>query len=307
MYAINATSTGPEVVSLGNYSAGAQSEAVSYRTLLSAPAALRGLTVLMVAPGVMEGGLSAMRGATGPTMLFWGLHASNINPDGRVLSAPAVPGAKATVINRGTAQTPTGVTVLPQLSGVVFGARYATADVYRMSTTGGSVTKIPGPANSTGLGVESIAVIPGTSKLMVAQNGVSGTPYGLFTLDMATGAWEPFNAQPHMLPYSIGFARVAAPTAPTVTEVSPSSGPQDANTTVFVIGSGFKPSPSLACLFGRSVLVRASFQTSEVVKCVAQPSPVAGKAQVQVTNDGVHYSTQLVYFTYTAASSTARR
>ena len=249
----------------------------------------------------MNGGLSAMRGATGPTMLFWAVDGDGTL--GHVMSAPAVAGAGATIINQDALYFPRFVTALSNLSGVVF-AGERNRVVYRISATGGSVTTIPGPPNCTGLSYNGFTVIPNTTKLMVALIGGAVNPtgnYGLYTLDLSTGTWELFHALQvgtYLASVRVGGFRM---TGLTVTEVSPSSGPQDANTTVFVVGTGFKQSPSLACLFGGTMLVHAAFQTSEVVRCVAPPSPVPGKAEVQVTNDGGDFSTQPVYFTYTPA------
>ena len=87
---------------------------------------------------------------------------------------------------------------------------------------------------------------------------------------------------------------------PVVAEIAPTSGPQKAapGATVFVSGSQFQQTATLACRWGRAVTTAAIFHMGSVVECVLPSSPVAGRAWLQITNDGVTFSTDPIYYTF---------
>lgn len=249
--------------------------------------------------GGMNGGISALSSGTGHPTLFWGIDAGEAGPHGQILSMPAVAGATPTVLNGSTINSPTGVAASPLLHTVMFGnADGVDATIYEVASAGGDVTTRAGPPNVTGLSVSSTVVVPGSLLLVAAMTGPPGTPFGLYTLDLRLGDWQPFNTQQLAFPSNLGVAGTQS-TLPKVTQVSPTHGPHTANTTVYVIGAGFKPLPALACMFGRKVVVHATYRTTGVVSCVAPPSPEVGPIIVQVTNDGTDYSWEPVEFTYT--------
>jgi len=88
---------------------------------------------------------------------------------------------------------------------------------------------------------------------------------------------------------------------PTVQQLAPTSGPQKSpsGATIFLSGTHFQNTPTLACLFGTAVPTAAVFHMDTVIECVLPSSPVPGQAWVQVTNDGLAYSTDPVFYEFT--------
>jgi hypothetical protein len=91
-----------------------------------------------------------------------------------------------------------------------------------------------------------------------------------------------------------------ATNVPSVTEVAPASFPQVFEGNVLVSGSGFLKGSSLQCRFGGAVVTNAIYHMDSVIECQVPSSPVAGKALLQVTNDGLLWSNDQVFVEYTS-------
>ena len=84
----------------------------------------------------------------------------------------------------------------------------------------------------------------------------------------------------------------------TVTSLSPLSGPPYGGTVLTVTGAGFVASASLSCMVGLTT-VPAAYVNSTAVTCITPPYS-AGAVQVSASNDGAHFSSVTLTFTYAA-------
>ena len=82
--------------------------------------------------------------------------------------------------------------------------------------------------------------------------------------------------------------------------VSPYSGPVSGGTVVRVHGEHFTADAALACRFGDASVSPAVFESEGVVSCVAPEAPSPGKVTIEVTANGVDYSSDGVQFTFLA-------
>ena len=94
--------------------------------------------------------------------------------------------------------------------------------------------------------------------------------------------------------------RYAGVTAVAVHAVSPYSGPVSGGTVVRVHGEHFTADAALACRFGDASVSPAVFESEGVVSCVAPEAPSPGKVTIEVTANGVDYSSDGVQFTFLA-------
>jgi hypothetical protein len=94
---------------------------------------------------------------------------------------------------------------------------------------------------------------------------------------------------------------------PMINQIAPVAGPQRSaqGATIFVAGANFQNSAMLACRFGGAVGTAAIFHMNSVIECVLPSSPVAGRARVQVTNDGMTFSSDMVFYTFQPPTTTA--
>uniref|UniRef100_A0A7S1CC81 IPT/TIG domain-containing protein n=1 Tax=Bicosoecida sp. CB-2014 TaxID=1486930 RepID=A0A7S1CC81_9STRA len=242
--------------------------------------------------GGMNGQLAATTDADGAVVLYWGLDESESGPTGEVVSwMPSVGGAPKVLLS--SIAFPRGIGALPSGGGVAGGYNNGPSLV----GFGGATISNAGPPGASGVEPCSLEVVGDLNAVVVAYVGQPGSPYGIYRLDLATGTWAALNTQSAWSPCYVHVAPLAGG-APTVHEVSPSSGPQAGGGTLFALGAGFADSKQLACRFGQAVPSAATFHTPEVIECQVPPSPIAGKALVQVTNDGSVWSAQQVFYTY---------
>ena len=97
------------------------------------------------------------------------------------------------------------------------------------------------------------------------------------------------------------FTYAATPTTPTLTSVSPTSGPTSGGTTITLTGSNF--------VSGATVRVAGVAATNVVFSSATQitartPAGTAGARDVQITNPNGQSATRMGAFTYTATSTT---
>ena len=79
--------------------------------------------------------------------------------------------------------------------------------------------------------------------------------------------------------------------APDLQGVQPAFGPVSGGTVVSVRGANFVHTPTLACRFGATAIVPASFVSASEVACVAPPAQDAGSVAVAVTLNGQEWVT----------------
>jgi len=83
-----------------------------------------------------------------------------------------------------------------------------------------------------------------------------------------------------------------------IMELSPPQGSVEGGTKVVIKGTGFVNSGDLSCRFGTVFGTQATFISAEAMSCISPPSPVAGASRVSVSNDGIIFSIQEVYYRY---------
>ncbi|CAM9134190.1 unnamed protein product, partial [Discosporangium mesarthrocarpum] len=83
-----------------------------------------------------------------------------------------------------------------------------------------------------------------------------------------------------------------------VRELNPSRGGMTGGTSVTLFGQGFENSSQTLCQFGRTTQVQAIFRSTTEVTCIAPSSTVDGAVTVEVTVNGVDFSTSGPMFTY---------
>ena len=105
-----------------------------------------------------------------------------------------------------------------------------------------------------------------------------------------------FNGMDWTEPYNIRFIANSK-----IVSISPNSGPISGDTDVSVFGKNFIDSNDLACKFGNSSLVKATFLSSSEIKCIS-PSVVTTEriveAIVVVTNNAHHFTQDSITFTF---------
>ena len=93
--------------------------------------------------------------------------------------------------------------------------------------------------------------------------------------------------------------------APVVYSISPYSGPTGGGTVIRVHGENFADGTALACRFGAAGAAPAVFESDGVISCVAPEASIASKVTVEVTTNGVDYTTDGVQFLFVAPMSVA--
>jgi len=83
--------------------------------------------------------------------------------------------------------------------------------------------------------------------------------------------------------------------SPSVVSIIPSSGSEDGDSIVTVVGSGFDRSHMLSCRFGCCTAVTARYQSSTLVYCTS-PVSSPGVQALEVANDGSEYSINGILF-----------
>ena len=171
--------------------------------------------------------------------------------------------------------------------------------VWEMSTAGttGWVRTFGGTTNDF-----VNAVAPGPSGGVIATGTFTGTadfdtdPVGTSNVSTVT-APSTSKAQPYVLQLdSNGLS--AAPAAPTVSSVSPSSGPAAGGTSITVSGTGFVSGATVTV--GGSACTSVTFISSSSLSCTT-PAGSAGAANVVVTNPDSQTGTGVGAFTFVAA------
>ena len=86
--------------------------------------------------------------------------------------------------------------------------------------------------------------------------------------------------------------------APSLFSITPTSGPEDGDAIVTIVGSGFDRSHMLSCRFGCCMAVAARYQSSTLAYCTS-PASAPGVQALEVANDGSEYSTNGLLFEVT--------
>ena len=81
-----------------------------------------------------------------------------------------------------------------------------------------------------------------------------------------------------------------------VLSIRPQSGSMNGGTKVFINGTNFNSTGTFKCAFGDRV-VEAEFVSSSSITCIS-PSGHVGRVSVEVTSNGVDYTTNFVQYTY---------
>ena len=98
--------------------------------------------------------------------------------------------------------------------------------------------------------------------------------------------------------------------APSLIKVEPMTGPSTGGTSMLVLGEGFSRDGNIACRFGSSKIVQATFVSPSVVRCITPPRREAVgrrlsaggvdgvECALRVSNNGVHFSSTTRSFVY---------
>ncbi|CAM9116223.1 unnamed protein product [Choristocarpus tenellus] len=82
-------------------------------------------------------------------------------------------------------------------------------------------------------------------------------------------------------------------------DVEPPHGPLTGGTTVLISGQGFENNTLVACQFGPVTQVKAQFTSPSHITCISPGLPVTGPVIVEVTVNGIDFSTSGKLFSYT--------
>jgi hypothetical protein len=146
-------------------------------------------------------------------------------------------------------------------------------------------------ATPNGLSLSSVRIV-GQTAYVLASKAI----YSLSLAQADFGTWKLIqNKFRLLLPAYIRVSVVNL--LPELTKLTPTAGPMAGNTTVYALAIGLTGSTAF-CLFGGVISVPGQVLTDQLMSCVTPPSPVAGNASVQVSNDNVNWSNPLT-FTYT--------
>lgn len=86
----------------------------------------------------------------------------------------------------------------------------------------------------------------------------------------------------------------------TVRHLQPSLGPVQGGTAVDVVGAAFVNSTALSCRLADRI-VPATFVSKELVRCITPPSPSISRLPLEVSNNGIDFTTNGILFSYVAA------
>ncbi len=165
------------------------------------------------------------------------------------------------------------------------------------STNGGTSVTITGTGFLSGATIK----LGGTSATSVAL--VNSTSITAITPAHAAGAVSVVvtNTDAQSGTLTNGFTYTAPNPAPTVTAITPNSGPGDGGTTVTITGTGFLAGATVK-LGGTSATSVALVNSTSIT--AVTPAHAAGAVSVQVTNTDAQSGTLTNGFTYTAPAGT---
>lgn len=256
------------------------------------------LAISSVGPGTgpTTGGTTVIIAGTG----FW--HSTSVSFGG--VSASAVTYISPTELQAVTPAHASG-TVTVSLSGrhnqsatLIGGFMYVAANSTALSlssvspsqgpTTGGTAVTVTGTGFQTGAtvafgGVQSTAVTIASS----TQINAMSPPESAGTVSIAvTGS----DSQSASLPSAFTFT-----SGPSISSISPNSGPVTGNTTVTILGSGFQSGASVA--FGGITATSVKLVSSTEIQAITPNSP-AGTVSVAVANSDSQAATLTAAFTF---------
>lgn len=159
----------------------------------------------------------------------------------------------------------------------------------------------------TGTGFSSVSGVTMGGTACTSVVTVSATSVTCITPAKAAAAYSIVitNSDGQTATLSSGFTYVASPTTPTITAISPATGPTTGGTIVTITGSAFVTSPAMTVTFGGDSATSVTYVSNTSLFCTT-PAHAAGAVNVVVTSNSLT-ATATSGFTYVTSLAGRRR